>query len=460
MKIESQNKALGKELLTLRDLLVENGAWFDKGLGIICDEEGSMSVQMVEPKNQGEEIIRVPQKLLVPMQPLHISLKGDSFSVDPDKDELTPIQIEVGKRMIEIYNITGKAALTRSEYPWYMYRDSPELMDSLLRARSANDAIEDRQSFLHGLEGAKTDDEFICDSFIKTRVLGQKDAETKSNVQIIMPIIDYLNHDARAGSFMFSEPEEKDKYMKINNAQPFIESRECYVVYGIYDMVDTFFNYGFPDANAPIVRSIPMDIEVRDVGTFSLKSLPAAKNFKKLGKQIEDLRRFMPIAQRTSEDTIELTHLIIPITQSPHALRRILRSMIRTMAGESVSSRFVVERVYEAEDTIISKNIEFYNKLRQDVAADTKSPEHLKSLIYFIAETQYNKLLKYRRDETMLNNVINHEQDMSDGSDVLDVIEEKSKKSKGKVGKASSKKSKTTTEAKTSKNKAPKKRSA
>jgi len=406
MIIQSDNKALKKELLSLEKLLTDNGAWFDDALSIICDDQGSLSIQMAAPKNQGEDIIKVPDELLVPANPLNITVKGGTFSVDPEKGKLSPIQIEIGKCMIEIYNLTGKAEFHKNNYPWITHRKAPAFMDKLTHARTPNDIMGGKQSFLHSLKGAKSMDEFICDSFIHTRVLGHKESSESGKVQKIMPIIDYLNHDFRASPFILSDPKAKKKgLMRILNSQPFLHTRECYVVYGVYDAVDTFFSYGFPDTHAPFVRSVPVEVPVRGTGKLIISALPGARHEKELDKQIQDLRRFMPVANKKEDGDLEMSHLIIPAAQAPQAMRRVLRLMIRALAGDSVTPQYVVERVYEAEEVILKTNIDFYKKLVKDLEANKKDPVDMKNQILEIAKAQLNKLYKYHRDDAMMKAV-------------------------------------------------------
>ncbi|MEM6781667.1 MAG: hypothetical protein AAF569_07370, partial [Pseudomonadota bacterium] len=273
MIIESDNKELEKHLKSLEAYLVDQGAWFHPQLALI-DTAGSMSVQVEGALNPDDVVLKVPQNLFVSTEGLNVSLKGHEFSIDPDPEKLNPTQIEVGKRMIDIYNLTDKAQLHLNECPWILYRDCPDLLDKLSYARTPNKVIQKKQTYLRGLPDALSDDDFTCWSFLQTRVLGQKattQTEGAQRLQVMMPIIDYFNHDGTGCPFIMRKDDKLGNVMDIQNRQPFFDRRECCVSYGTYDTLDTFLSYGFPDVNAPFLRSVPVDIDIEGYGKMEIK---------------------------------------------------------------------------------------------------------------------------------------------------------------------------------------------
>ena len=128
MQIQSSDKKLEKELTALRDVLVENGAWFHKNLNIVSEDHG-MSVVVDGPASPGDKMMKVPESLLVPKHGMNISLKNSDFIFEPDDSVLSPVQIEIADRMIEIYNMTNKVNLHKEECSWILYKDHPHLLD-------------------------------------------------------------------------------------------------------------------------------------------------------------------------------------------------------------------------------------------------------------------------------------------------------------------------------------------
>ncbi len=401
MIIESDNKELKKHLDDLEAALVGYNAWFHPQLALI-DRGGAMSVQIEGPLNPSEVIMKVPQRLFVSADDLNVSLKGNDFSVDPNPDKLTAEQIDIGKRMIDIYNITDKATLHRGECPWILYRECPELLDKLTHARTPNKFLQEKQTYLHNLPGAKDEEDFTCWSFLQTRVLGQKSEDTHAKQQVMMPVIDYLNHDGEGCPFIMRKTDDHGNIMDIQNRQPYFDRRECCVSYGTYDTLDTFLSYGFPDISAPFVRSIPVDVEIEGFGTMHIGGMLGAKNDSELPKEIHDLRRYMPVPTRRQDGSLSVSHIIITIGKSPHALRRVLQVMIRSFIGQDAAREVVIDNVYAAEDKIIKENIAFYESMLKSVQT-TPAPDHLKDPIALIAQVQLNKLYKYMYDFNFFN---------------------------------------------------------
>lgn len=392
MDIVSENTQLKKAITDLKQILEENGAWFSPNLSLI-DDGGSMSFQVTKPTNTRDPILKVPQKLFIPHEDAHISVKGDEFFVDPDTDKLSDVQIDITKRMFDIYNMTDKVKLHRFESPWMAHKKAPDLLSKLSNARSENEAVQKKKAYLLGLPDAMSEDDFACWSFLQTRLLGQKtDAGTR--VQVLMPFIDYMNHDSYACPFVIRGKNDDERVMTILNVQPYHTSQECFVTYGVYDTVDTFLNYGFPDASAPFVRSVPMDIKIDGLGTLHIKGMSGMKNEKDVPKQLKDLSRFLPILNREAEDKLTVTHLYIPIEQAPHGMRRILQAVMRTFYGSDASRAQVVDAVYAVEEQVIANNIRFYQSMLDDIA-QSDVPDDLKGIIQHTCRVQLNKVSKY-----------------------------------------------------------------
>ncbi|NQZ13912.1 MAG: hypothetical protein HRT94_03665 [Alphaproteobacteria bacterium] len=391
MQIQSSDKKLEKELTALRDVLVENGAWFHKNLNIVSEDHG-MSVVVDGPASPGDKMMKVPESLLVQKHGMNISLKNSDFIFEPDDSVLSPVQIEIADRMIEIYNMTNKVNLHKEECSWILYKDHPHLLDPLVQGRTQNDYLNKKYKYLHSNSTPEEDETFTCESYLQTRVLGRQGKDGQKN-QLIMPIIDYLNHDHRGSPFMFKDQKD-DAIMHINVKRPFLERQECFVIYGVYDALDTFLNYGFPDSHAPYVRSIPMDIDINGKGKLKVRAISGGRNKQELPKQISDLSSLMPFPVKKPDGSLEISHLMIPIVNAPHALRRVLQVLIRSLVGKDETRKFVIESVYKAEEEILKANIEFYSNII-DTIDTMDGPDHLKSMTKQVATLQRNKLYKY-----------------------------------------------------------------
>lgn len=406
MQIQTSNKSLEKELTSLRDILIDNGAWFHKSLKIVSEDHG-MSVVVDGPASPGDKLMKVPEKLLVPKHGMNISLKNSDFIFEPDDSILSSVQIDIADRMIEIYNMTNKVELHKKECAWLLYKDHPHLLDTLVQGRTQNDYLNKKYKYLHSDSTPEEDQNFTCESYLQTRVLGRQSENGHKN-QLVMPIIDYLNHDHRGSPFMFKDQND-GAVMHINVKRPFLDTQECFVIYGVYDALDTFLNYGFPDANAPYVRSIPMDIDVNGKGMLKVRAISGGRNKNELPKQISDLSSLMPFPVKKPDGSLELSHTLIPIVNAPHAMRRILQVLIRSLVGKEATRKFVIESVYQVEEQILKANIDFYTNIIDSIDG-MEGPAHLKEMTKNVAMLQRNKLYKYTFNKDFFKVDINEEE--------------------------------------------------
>jgi hypothetical protein len=403
MIIHAENKEIDKTLRNLIRLLKKNRAWFSSSL-FIKNTGDFITIKTEGPSELGAPIIKLPVELMVPANPLNLHVKKNEFYIDPDKDNLSEIQIEIAEHMIELYNLTNKVKLYKKSCPWIAYRKAPEILDEILLSRTEAGKIKMKTSFLHQETDAPTENEFIAEDFIQTRVLGHKKETDEQKFQKIMPIVDYLDHDFRANGFMINEPKAGgnkkgniSELLSILNSQPFIHKSNCYVNYGTYDSVDTFLAYGFTYNEVPFVRSIPLTIPIDGYKDIEVNSVPSAKYNNKLHKNLDDIKGFMPMVSRESDDhNLVCSHLFIGLNLAPNLLRRVLRVLIRALTGPAETPDFVIDQTYKAEKLIIDENIEFYKNLKSKIQINTHASSDLKDMAIELANTQLNKLYKYQ----------------------------------------------------------------
>ena len=371
--IESNNPEIQKHLEHLVALVRESGGWihpytkiesFDSDLRVLI--EGRL--------RQDEKFIKLPMRALLNTEKLNIKLIGDEFSCAPDEDAgISKIQRDLADAMLNLYNLTGKAKWLRENSFWLGMADYPELFDKILATRSVGKALQERRDMVvKGLKGKALTD-FIGENFIKTRVLGHKDIDTDITNRSIMPVIDFLNHHWSGSGFSFSNPKnEQEKgpnILSVQVRQPFQNSNECFAFYTPMDCLDTLFSYNFVDEEAPFVRSVPIELEVEDIGKIVIRGMTNTMNKNKLNKKITDIRAFIPIQVEKSPDehTKILSHLLVPSLQKPLALRRTLSILISNFSGNKMDTQAVTARTLKAEEEVIAKNLAVYTDIRNDI---------------------------------------------------------------------------------------------
>lgn len=416
MRIESDNPAIEKNLRLLEKTIMDNDGWVDPDL-VIKSENGSISIEKHGPVCK-KPLIALPTEMLLQTDKMGLSVKGDTISMNPEKGALTDLQLRLSEAMIEIYNLTKKIPIHKATHPWFMFMAAPQYMEMLYKGRTPNQRQKKIFEFMRkGEKDSAEADEFACETYIHTRTLGYKEHDEESNSDTmttnIMPIVDFLNHDYRGAGFSFDkgifkgqDGNSKKDYLTVADRRPVLTSNECYALYSQMDTMDAFMSYGFPDASTPIVRSVPLEIELGTVGKIVCNALNSHWKKGKLHKNVAGLRPFIPITMKKEEGLLELTHILVPCGGlSPHALRRVLRLMITNVVLRAMKSDEIWDQVLQAEEKILSTNIDFYKNLLADLENDKTNNDSsteagkCKALIKDIAQLQLTKLYKYEYGE-------------------------------------------------------------
>ena len=406
--IVCSDKEIEKLIKKLCDLVTKNNGFVHNELRISC-ANGDLKIEAPKEINDGAAIITLPKECLLPHSRFELGLNGDDLVIKShEKDKLTKGQVEMMSVLLEIYNKTGKIKDIKASGTMSLLRTDPELLDRILQGRDKA-----KLPFLEKMKNYSVE-EFFLNSFIKTRVLGFKESiESEEEqpqyerLQVLMPVIDFLNHHPLANGFMtrFSESSAvkrsietlENEGVAVVKCCPFEGLDECYVNYGNYDAMDTFLHYNYVERNAIAVRSVPMEISLPGLCTLNIGSDIARIKANKLPDQIKDLAFYMPGIQVDKElSIVSLTSVFIPQPRAPRAMRRILGAALSQL-GTSLSEQEMSEYVFEAEAHIISKNIQFFQGLIEYLEAYNFKPEI--KIIYDnaldMAATQVDKIQNY-----------------------------------------------------------------
>ncbi len=405
--IKTDNPEIEKQLQKLEKLVEEGGGGTHSEL-VIHDRGGSLSIETKEPMAIGKEIIRLSRDILLPADQYEVTVKNGEFIVDfPKHSNLSTLQKKLTECMMALYSLTDKVSLHQELSFLLSIAPYPNLLELLGQGRFFGKRFnESSEKVKKGLEGEALN-HFISDTFLKTRHLGYEDHIRASSVSILMPIVDFLNHHWSGATFNVGIGVRPGDLSVL--AQQVVEgSLECYAFYGIMDAFDTLIRYDFVDTNAPIIRSIPMELEVPDIGLIRINSLQGALKQKKLGKEVADLSRFMPaMTLNKKEKTLSVTHLIIPVGSSPKALRRVLYLFLYNLIGEEPEKGLFMTWVREAERQIIEENKDYYEdilKMVKKLETEKGTSDGLERVGH-LAETQLEKLSTYIFMDEFIDNV-------------------------------------------------------
>ena len=245
MIISTNDREMGKELEGLEKAIVDNGGWIHPNLEVKYKNETGLSVYMDGHYPPSDYLIKLAEGLLIPVDAVNISVKGNEFIIDPDANSLSPVQLEIVRRMISIYNLTDKVRFHINEDPWIRFREAPELMYQLMRARTLKYDLDRKQRFMFGTDKNVTLEDFVAKAFMSTRILGYKASPDEGSIRVLMPLIDFVNHDYRGSNFLTGGNCVGVEGVQLKNRQPFPGSRECYAFYGMRDGLDMFSEIWF-----------------------------------------------------------------------------------------------------------------------------------------------------------------------------------------------------------------------
>ena len=390
MDIHSDQSSTKAALTCLASTMQKQGAWFHKDISILSQENG-LNVEVNGPCDPSEIVIKIPTEQLVPVSRLNMRLEDNSFVIDPDRDELTPLQIGLAESIIEIYNLTGRPAFHLRECVWTRYREkAPNLIGDLLKARTLNQEQKNELNFLLKNDSGQDVSSFVCDSFWQSRVLGSSKDQGGTITTTVMPVVDFLDHNLFGSPYV-----TQNAALQIKAKRPYVGASTLYACYGMYDSLDTFITYGFIDIDVPVVRAIPMTIVLGNDKWLNVNSKTTAHVKSPLNNYLKDLQAYSPVVN-VAEEVITVSHLLIPTTYAPDALRRIVLSLVHTAyQGQGVSTNHIIEQTYRVECEIVENTISFYRETLNAFGAYEIDKDNLLADVIRLCNVQLSKLYKY-----------------------------------------------------------------
>lgn len=396
--IEADNPEIGAELRRLEGLVEKSGGGMHSDLILYADHHG-LGVRTREPMPRGKELIRLSRKTLLPEDCYNVRVENGAFIVDFQNNAgFSPLQKELTECMIRLYNFTDKVGFQKKVSFLLSIAPYPDLTDHLFRGRHISDLMLKWRPRLEDPSLSEdTLNEFITETFLKTRHLGYEDRIRASNVSILMPVVDFMNHHWEGAAFNVGLGVRPGD-LAVMSSQPVPKSTDCYAFYGIMDAFDTLVRYDFIDEGAPVVRSIPLELEAPGLGTIKIDSQTGAVNRKKLEGKLADMSRFIPIMTVDREkQVLSASHVMIPVKESRRALRRALYILLTNLAGKEVETAIWKSWVREAEAVILEKNRTYYEELAKlsERFMREKGPDEGLNRIAALAALQLEKLERY-----------------------------------------------------------------
>jgi hypothetical protein len=348
--IESDQPVLGKALERLVYQVNRGGGWIYEDLVLVA-EAGSIRVESRLPEGRDDLLVSIPENLLLSIDEAALRIHGDEIVIDSFPDHVSTEKRQLFETVIEIYNLCGKIPAHREADPRHAFEEKSEIRQILKEGRSS------------GPESPQTSEERLLNDFLHARFFSFAHGSAKTRHEVLMPILDFLNHHPSAPGFLSKTSRHPDHpAIGVSHWKAGPDSHECFVSYAFFDAFDLFVNYGYLERGCGFVRSIPLEIDLEGIGLLRVRSLGGAHFRRELPTRLVDLRKWMPTALKIGPGEFELSHLVIPGADEKHALRRVLASMISGWQPRMDLER-VAEYVAEAERSVLVANVDYYERL-------------------------------------------------------------------------------------------------
>ncbi len=356
LKIDCDNPNLSKTLAQLCAEVEKCGGYFDDSL-ILKVENGDLSFSSNLPRDPRKVLISIPQKAFIPLTQLEFGLDRNNLVVASGEEKLNPNAASLLNLMLKVYNLTNKIQKYRTFSPRCAFQEDTELLRALASGRPETGIAKRVLEFIGASE--QETQNLVVKSFLRTR-----NFSFKNSPKTLIPFIDFTNHNTAALPFRRERSESGEFAMQLVNSKPNEGENQCFARYGQWDCLDTYLMFGFSTKKPQYLRSIPIDIELGEVG--KIKALGKVQGaFKgKLPEKIADLSHLFPAVNQVSPREMQISAILIPSLRWPFALKRILVVLVTTLSP-NIEKIHLQEIVASAETQILNKNKAFYLSLSQ-----------------------------------------------------------------------------------------------
>jgi hypothetical protein len=382
--IHSDSFSVEQDLKELVRLCERSGSHFHPDL-IIQNQDKELSLASEKPHD--DVLAALSPSCLLPVAISNFSLEKNQIILNEETDTgWDALQSDIAEIIFSIYKQTDKVNQYKKSAYWLSLVNDPELRVHIANARpfGSNDS-----RFLDRSKSPEVQNRVIIDNFFQSRVLASQEPG-KTDRLVIVPIAEYINHHWNGSPFQ-NHADGNDGGITVWCSMPVANSKECFGYYSPMDGLDSYIKYGFVDHAAPLVRSIPVDIDLESVGKIEILGAMAKTSPGKIFQGLKTIPRQIPgVKVIRKGELVRISHIFFPGQRTPNAMRAILRVLVQQLIKENINEPALKQLVRKSEEIIINANIEYYEKLKK--LSNTQALEEL-------AVTQLNKIWLYAKAE-------------------------------------------------------------
>ncbi len=303
--------------------------------------------------------MRLPWDSLIPLEAFRLTIADSSLVISSTEPGVTDTCAAIMEAMLELYNLTDKVARHRATSPWSLFAAYPGLLPDLIGSMIGGAA-----NLYQTLINSRRINELYLESFLHTRVFGYRDGTDIQNLQVLMPVLDAMNHDHRGAAYALRDDGDRGPQLTIGRCSPVPEKdEECFACYGPYDCFEMWLGYGFVDENwreISYLDSQPMTIDIPGLRKIHVIKPLRPRDPHALPPSMRDLVAFVPRILARRPDHVTISALLVPGPQRPRALRRSLHYLINDISPEH---RYLFDLIVEAERQVLAANTLYYQTL-------------------------------------------------------------------------------------------------
>lgn len=358
------------QLVRLHDLVQSGGGKIHPDVRL-CERGGDFTIEAPASISSRQPLIEVPGSLLLPVAWFDLGLAGGELQIGSADARVSLLQTELMETLVALYNATGKVKQHREISTFSIHQTDFELFSKL--------AFPDQ---IRARETAPEEDNLLRD-FLQTRVLavpeaaleGRDDGPASQSVNVLMPVIDFLNHDPRAGGYNLV-----DGVLTAVRGNPAAGSDECFICYGRHDAQSLLLTYGYLHRELPFAFSKPMTLDVHfngaTIGMLAIFRSGAPMRAGNIPATFQGDGWIMPaLSGNPAENLVQAAYLPI-IADGPVPLtRRLLELIVSVFVGEAAPVRGVAQEAARLEREIVAANIDHYLALKATILSRERAPE-------------------------------------------------------------------------------------
>ncbi|MBK1667758.1 hypothetical protein CKO28_06890 [Rhodovibrio sodomensis] len=365
--IDADRPDAAEPLHRLGNLVVQAGGRVRPGTSFRV-RGGALTVHRREPDPQGAPLITVPVACLPPTGAFCFTVARGRFDVRARADgpAATPVQTRAVRALVDLYNALDKPRWWARQSPWLTLWNDPELLSHLVHG----DRPFGRPAEV-GLYRAGAWERLLVKSFLSARVFALRAAVRGPCVEVLLPLLDALDHHADAHRFQRTDragrPEQSAAMLTARQAQPVPDSDACRVTYNLLDGQQALLHYGFLDTSATFALSVPARLPlacgltlvvVGSVGRYR-DPLPAER---------EPLRPHLPRVLNAPPEILAVTRPPLPPGRAGATLHAVTEVLIEAKRPDwSVDRRS--EAAGQAARALLDANRRYYARLADLLAA-------------------------------------------------------------------------------------------